>query len=237
MAYVHGVQGYAWITQPECIAMGLDSYFFNRWGSAMVYFFPKGCDARYWRSFAEATARAGKYEDFVLDGKEVSDKVTVSAIPEYAVPCSYATRYVPWSKNASMLQVRAFDYQGVRIVAAFNFWEKGEAFFDLKAAGLAKGQYRIIDENGVIYSKNRRSAYWSADELAGGVRLMVGAMRTKVFEILPKGRKSDPKSVMTRQRLDELLRDRKDGLRKAADEDARYEKANPTPPRDYMPMI
>jgi hypothetical protein len=136
-----------------------------------------------------------------------------------------------------MLQVRAFDHQEARIVAVFNFWEKGEAFFDLKMSGLAKGQYRIIDENGTIYSKDRRSAYWSADELAGGVRLMVGAMRTKVFEILPKGRQAAPKSMMTRQRLDELLRDRKDKLRKAADEDARYEKMNPTPPRDYMPMI
>ena len=86
----------------------------------MVYFFPKGCDARYWRSFAAATARAGRYED---------------------------------------------------------------------------------------------------------------------FEILPKERQAAPKSMMTRQRLDELLKGRKKKLRNAADEDARYEKTNPTPPRDYMPMI
>ena len=239
ISYVQGVQGFGWITQPEVMAIGLDSYFFNKWEGSMVYFFPKGCDARYWRWFAEATERAGKYEDFVIDGAETTEQVKVATIPEYATPCSYATRYVPWSKNASMLQIRSFDLNGTRIVAALNFWQKGEAFFDLKVAGLPKGAYRVVDEKGVLYAKNSRNAYWTSDELAAGVKLMVGAMRTRVFEIVPKGAAgvTKPESAITRAELDGLLRRRKDELRKAADEDARYEKANPTPPRDYMPMI
>ena len=239
ISYVQGVQGLGWIAQPESIALGLDSYFFNRWEAAMVYFFPKGCDARYWRWFAEATERAGKYERFVLDGAETTDRAKVSPIPEYATPCSYATRYGPWSRDAALLQCRAFDLNGMRIVAALNFWQKGEAFFDLKVSGLPKGAYRIVDEKGVLYAKNSRNAFWTAGELANGVRLMVGAMRTRVFEIVPKGADgvTKPESVITRAELEGLLRRRKDDLRKAAAEDARHEKANPTPPRDYMPMI
>ena len=43
----------------------------------------------------------------------------------------------------------------------------------------------IVDENGTLWCKSRKDISYSAEELVQGVRLQVGAARTKVFEILP----------------------------------------------------
>lgn len=236
MSYPQGVQGGTWVGQPETIAMSLDSYFFNRWEASMLYHFPKGADARYWRCFAKCVTRAARYEDWVFKGRETTSFVLARPVSEYAQPVAYATRFVPWSKNVAMLQTRAFSFGGVRIVAVLNFWQKGEAFFDLKARGL-DGKFRLIDEDGVVYIKDDGSELWSAAELAGGVRLMVGASRTKVFEIVPEGRPVQGKSVMTQKGMEELYHARRGELRKAAEEDHRYEKTNGTPTRDCYPMI
>ena len=237
MAYPHGVQN-TWILQPEIVGIQLDSCFFNRWESSMLYFFPLGCDARYWRSFAEATARAAKYEDFVFDGRETTKSVSAKAVREFAAPCSYGTRYVPASANASLLQVRAFDRNGSRIVAALNFWEKGEAFFRLRAADLPAGSYDVIDETGVLYAKDGKSESWTAEELAAGVLLQVGAMRTRVFEIVPSDkRKGSVRAKITAAEMRCAYETRKAELEKEAAKDREWEKANPTPPRDWMPMV
>ena len=236
MSYPQVVQGGTWLGQPETIAMSLDSYFFNRWEASMLYHFPKGADSRYWRCFAKCATRAARYEDWVFKGRETTSFVLVRPVSEYAQPVTYATRFVPWSKNAAMLQTRAFSFGGVRIVAVLNFWQKGEAFFDLKARGL-DGKFRLIDEDGVVYIKDDGSELWSAAELAVGVRLMVGASRTKVFEIVPEGRPVQGKGVMTQKGMEELYHARCGELRKAAEEDRRYEKTNGTPTRDCYPMI
>jgi hypothetical protein len=236
MAYPQGVQGGTWVSQPEAIAMSLDSYFFNRWESSMLYHFPKGADARYWRRFSESATRAARYEDWIFEGRETTSFVSVHPVAEYARPIAYATRFVPWSKNASMLQARAFSYGGVRIVAVLNFWQKGEAFFDLKARGL-DGKFRLVDEDGVIYIRDDGSELWSASELAAGVRLMVGASRTKVYEIVPESKTVSGKSVIAPSDIKGLYRESRQRLREAAEEDRRYEKINATPTRDCYPMI
>ncbi len=236
MAYPQGFQCDSWVTVPEALSLALDSYFFNRWQAAMVYYFPKGCDARFWRRYAEASARAGRYEDFVWDGRDVTGDVEEATVAEYATPVSYATRYLPKSRNAALLQLKAFEHKGRRIVAALNFWQKGEAFFDLRVRGLA-GRFRVVDEDGVLYAKDGETSLWTGAELEKGVRLQVGAMRTKVFEIVPSDQPVSPKSVLTRAAIDRAYEARRPALKAAADEDARYEKANPAPPRDYMPMI
>ena len=236
MSYPQGIQGGTWVGQPETIAMSLDSYFFNRWEASVLYHFPKGADARYWRRFAECATRAGRYEDWVFKGRETTSFVSVRPVAEYAQPVAYATRFVPWSKNASLLQAKSFSRGGIRIVAVFNFWQKGEAFFDLEARGLDE-KYRLVDEDGVLYLKKDGDEIWSAAELAAGVRLMVGASRTKVFEIVPAERAVPGKSVMTQKDMEELFRVRREELHKAAEEDRRYEKTNGTPTRDCYPMI
>ena len=86
-------------------------------------------------------------------------------------------------------------------------------------------------------AKDDETSLWSAAELEKGIRLHVGAMRTKVFEIVPEGADAAPRSVLTRAALDRAYEVRRPALKAAADEDARHEKANPTVPRDWMPVI
>lgn len=237
MAYPHGLQGTHWVSQPEHISMSLDCFFFNRWSAAYVYFFPKGYDNRYWRAYSEAAARAGRYEDFVLDGRETTDLCSLKPVREYAAPCKCPTYYVPAATNVTFLQHAAFDREGARIVAVLNFWQKGEAFFTLRAKGLADGDYAVVDEKGVLYANAGGGRTWTAAELAQGVRLTVGAVRTRVFEIVPAARLPKTVDTVSPDELQRLYRARREELRKAAEEDRRDTERNPPPRRDYMPVI
>lgn len=186
MGFPSGMQGDTWVSQPEELAMAFDAYYFNGWRAVVPYSFPRGYDARYWRAIAAATERAAKYEDFILDGMRVDGDVEVTTVPEFAAPCGLVTPYVPAATTVSLLQTAVYRLKGATIVAAFNYWNCGSAFFDLRVAGLKDGRYAVVDEAGVRYAKNATSATWSARELeTTGVRLMVGAVRTRVFEILP----------------------------------------------------
>ena len=69
-----------------------------------------------------------------------------------------------------------------------HYWEKGEAYFDLKISNLSEGKYAVVDEAGILYAKSENEPYWTAAELAkDGVRLEVGSVRTRVFEIRQEG--------------------------------------------------
>lgn len=237
MGLPQGRQCSHWMTQPESIGLALDSYFFNAWESTVVYFFPQGYDARYWERFADATARAAKYEGFVLKGRRVDDAVTATPCGAYAKNVKYPSAYLPKEKNVPMLQAVAWEKDGRRIVAVFNFWEKGEAFFDLKVRGL-KGEVAVVDEKGVLRAADRSRPLWSAEALASkGVRLMVPAARCCVFEFRPDGNWQEATAVQTDEALRRLYETRRESLENAAREDAETEGANGPIDVDYMPVI
>ena len=239
LALPQGYQYAQWIAQPEDIALALDGYFFNGWEAAVVYFFPAGYDARYWAKFADATERAAKYEGFVLDG--VRCDAMVSATPStglFAAPVRHLTGLLPDERNRPMLQSVAYEKDGVRIVAVFNFWQKGEAFFDLRIAGLAPGAYDIVSERGEWRVHDGKRTSWSAAELAAdGVRLSVGASRCRVFEIRPANGGAGASSVLSDAALERVFGERREDLRKAAERDAAREKANGEIPVDLTPVI
>ena len=192
MAFPHGFLGDS-VSQPESVSLGLDSFFFNGWEAAIVYTFPKGFDARWWRAFAEATARAAKYEDAVFDGARVDGKVSLFPDAGYPDPetgmCTatgMCTEDFEWPATVSYLQCAAYDYGGQRICAVFNFAHDAVAHFTLKAQGLPSGRYEVVSEDGATWPRSRFSRTFSAEELAeGGVRLAVGALRVNVFELRP----------------------------------------------------
>lgn len=225
MAFPHGMQGLDWVTQPEHLEMGMDSFFFNGWEASVVYFFPQGLDARFWRAFANATTRAAKCENFVLDGVKTSDRCRLRCVPEYAAPSGYVTMNLPQYRNEPMLRHVAFDLGGERMVAVFNFWDEAEAYFRLETQGLPTGDYTVVDENGVRYAKGAVKT-WTADELASGVPLMVGAARTKAFFIRPAGRADGAVSEMSAERLRSQYETRRPALSALAAADARMEKDN-----------
>jgi hypothetical protein len=234
MAFPLGYFG-NYLSRPETLSMALDSFFFNRWEASVVYYmFRGGMDARYMRAFAAANGRAAKYEDFVLDGRDVTSRTAVVPVKEYAKSCRLASAYVPASTNMSMLQVRAYELGASRIAAVFNFWEKGEAFFDLRVKELPVGDYFVTDEDGTVYSGGGAAGTWTARELDGGIRLVVGAARTKVFEIrsAAKFRPAAGSLRMTPEKLAALFAVRREALASLAEADAAEEAAAPLPKED-----
>ena len=234
MAFPLGYFG-NYLSRPETLSMALDSFFFNRWEASVVYYmFRGGMDARYMRAFAAANARSAKYEDFVIDGRDVSGQTAAVPVKEYASPCRLVSAYVPASTNVSTLQVRAYELGGSRIAAVFNFWEKGEAFFDLCVKGVAAGDYFVTDEDGVIYPSGGAAGVWTARELDRGIRLAVGAARTKVFEIrsADKFRPAADAPRMTQEKLSAVFAERVEALAALAQADAAEEAAAPLPKED-----
>lgn len=211
-----------YFTQPEAFEMAFDAYFFNGFGGCCPWVFPMGADARYWRAFANASRRSAMFEDFVAQGQAADEQVAVEAVPEYAAPVERVMKYVEKWRKVSHLLTASYDFDGVRIVAVFNCWQKGEAFFTLNATGLASGEYIICSHDGVLWSKSRSSPTFTAEELAHGVFLSVGACRTRVFEIVQKGKtpRAKPTSIMTEGRLRAAYAERRTALAAAAKQDA-----------------
>lgn len=174
MSFPHGIQCTTCITQPEGIGLALDSFFFNRWEASIPYAFPKGCDARWWKAFADATTRAATYEDYVLDGRLCSGEVSLELDPAKPFPPPVEKVCAPYlddALNVSLLQHVAYELDGRRIVAVFNFAERDVAHFTLRASGMKSGRYRLEGQS------------CTAAQLEKGVALAVAPSRCRVFEI------------------------------------------------------
>ena len=239
MALPQGYQCGHWLSQPEHISMALDSYFFNGWESTIEYYFPRGYDARYWNAFAEATDRAAKFERFVLDGKRADAAVSVTPFPGvYAANVRMLSGYLPEYRDLSPLQSVSYDLGESRIVAVLNFWQKGEAFFTLKAKGLKPGRYQIVKEDSTLRVPGNGKAFYTAEELAStGVKLSVGAARTRVFEIRPIGSRVTSDRTETDAAFDARFNARRAELERNAADDAEYERSNGDVVYDSMPVI
>ena len=220
-----GIQCGEWITEPEWLEMALDAYFFNGFESTQAYSFPEGLDARFEAAYARSATRAAKFEAAVRGGRRDDGCVELKPVREYALPSTTVTDYLPKYRNVPMLQRTVHVKDGVRTVAVFNFWEWGEAFFNLLAKDLPDGEYVIVDETGVLYARDAETASWSAGELAAGVQLQVGSSRTHVFEIRPAGAGAldGVRRVLTAAEMAAAYEEAKSRLRKAAAEDADYE--------------
>ena len=186
LALPHGMQCDFWVTNPEAIAMEVIAFLLAGYDASTVYLFPKGYDNRYWAALAEANSRIAENEDFVFSGETVSS-VSVSPFTPYPAPKKRINaKYYSDLPPESLLQAASFRRNGVLLTAVGNFWEKGEVFFKLKAAGLEKGKRYVVRER----AKKRAFAGqggngFSGTELAEGVLLHVGALRWAFFEIAP----------------------------------------------------
>lgn len=237
MALPQGQQCVHWLTQPENLGMAFDSNFFNGFEATLGYYFPQGYDARYWERLADATGRAAKYEDFVLSGTRVDEAVVVRTDAAYAPPVRSPSGYLPDVRDASRLQTVAWRLGDRTIVAVLNFWERGEAFFDLRVSGLSD-KVAVVDERGVLRAADRRHATYDGAALAvEGVRLVVPAARCRVFEFRADGRLDDATSVLTDEDIRTLYELRRGDLRRAAEEDAARERGYGPATEDYMPVI
>jgi len=226
IATTQGLQGEDWIPKPGWFEMAFDTAFFSGWRGMVPFTWGNAADARWWKAFADATARAAKYEDVVYDGRRIDEAFALEPVDEYAAPCGLAIPRLPKLVNASLLQKLAHEKDGRRIVAVFNFWDWAEAFFTLKATGLAAGEYTLVDEKGVRYTPSAAKATWSAAELAKGVFLEVPKTSTRVFEIVPAGEKVARTKTMTAADVRARFAARRSELARLAAADRDYEKAN-----------
>lgn len=240
MSLPQGYQCGNWLTEPEWLGMALDSAFFNRFESTVAYYFPCGYDARYWRAYADATGRAAKYEQYVLDGVACDGRIHIQADKDYAAPVKHVSGYLPGQNGISLLQSRAFEgKKGRMIVAVFNFWDRGEAYFRLKVDGL-KGDFEVVSESGMLRASSFSRRRYSGGELCTkGVELVVGAARCVVFELRPSGDRSGTPadSILTDDELRRIHDSRRQKLSFEAGLDSKCEAANDALYPDWMPVL
>ena len=228
LAFPHGIQGSAWVTQPEAMEMDLNSFFFNGYEAATLYIFPRGYDNRYWAAFARAANHAAEFEEYVADGQRIDEQVTLTPQQPYSLPAGRVTGYLPELTDVSMLQHVAYRLGDKNIVAVFNFWEKGPAFFRLQLSGLpAREKYQVYAD-GKLFAPGKTgfftpaANYYTGKQLSDGIELFVGAVRCVVFSIVPtsgNSAKADFTTSSIRKFRQALLPE----LEKAAAEDALYE--------------
>ena len=240
VAFPSGSQGQYWMTTPEWLGMAMDSFFYNGWEATHVYYFPRGYDARYWRAFADATSRAGRGERYVFGGTRTDDKTLVRTVAEYAANCRQVTGFLPSSTNMSPLQVVSYDRDGQRLVAALNFWEKGEAFFRLSLMDLKPGRYTVVSGGKTLWTKAAGTHTWTSEELARGLVAVVGAARTVDFEIVPaadEGATGGAKEELTQDAVRARYRERRAALAEAAERDRASEAVRGEVFMDTLPEI
>ncbi|NMA21359.1 MAG: hypothetical protein GX927_12345, partial [Lentisphaerae bacterium] len=227
LAFPHGIQGSAWVTQPEAMEMDLNSFFFNGFEAATLYIFPRGYDNRYWAAFARAAERAAAFEDYVFEGRSIDEQVRLTPLPPYALNASKVTSYLPELTDVPMLQHVAYERDGKIIVPVFNFWEKGSAFFIMQVAGLPeKARYQLscgeqLFAPGCSFFRTKK--YYTGSELASGVELFAGAMRCLVYEIIPATEKISGEAVCTPTQVRQLREGQLAELTKAVAADHEYE--------------
>ena len=239
LSFPSGWQGKTWIAVPEWIGLAMDSFFFNRWEGTSVYAFPAGYDARYWKVFAEATARAGRCEDAVLDGVRSDGLVEAIPVPEYAANCREATGFLPQITDVSTLQAPSYDWKGGRVVGLLNFWEKGEAFLTLRLKGLAEGSYTVVSGGDTLWSNPSGGVTWTAKELSKGIFVAVGAARVVDFSIRPYGEHAEKsaKFEMSQKAVRTLYGTARERLSREAEKDKAAERKRGLLYPDTLPQI
>ncbi len=233
MAMPHGSQlNQTALGQPEGMAMDQVSSFLAGYDASILYYFPRGYDHRFWKALADSTALIAANEEIVMHGKE---REGVSAVPltPFPAPSAFQTRdtaagvlpkYLPDVRKSVLLQTAAFEKDGRILVAAGNFWEKGDVVFQLRVPGLKPDQEYTVQEKAFRRQfVPEQGKFFTGKMLADGILLHAGAMRWVFFEIAPAA-KIPAAAVTSAEMRRELERCQKEN-RRAADEEAARDKA------------
>ena len=233
MAMPHGSQFNATaLGQPEGMAMDQLSSFLAGYDASILYYFPRGYDHRFWKALADSNALIAANEDIVMTGKE---RKGVSVIPQtpFSAPTAFRTvetaagvlpKYLPDVRKSDLLQVAAFEKDGRILVAAGNFWEKGDVVFQLRVPGLKPDQEYTVQEKAFHRQfVPEQGKFFTGKMLADGILLHAGAMRWAFFEIAP-ATKIPAATVTSAEMRRELERCQKEN-RCAAEEEAARDKA------------
>ena len=227
VALPHGIQGKFWVTTPEAMAMEVTGFFVQRYHAAHLYLFPQGYDNRYWSVMAENNDLIARNEEFVFNGKCITENVAAEPVSPFPSPKKrISPRYLVDPAPESLLQYEAFRKGETILVAAGNFWQKGEVFFKLKVKGLKKNASYAVTEaafNRSFVSESGR--FFTGAELEKGVMLHAGALRWAFFRIEPAGKEVSAYKKITPQQLLSAMKKRLSVIDKAAAEEKKQDDA------------
>ena len=194
LGFPHGLQGNLWTTEPESMAMDILTYFINEYDGQLVYAFPKGYDARYWKALADANTAIAAFEDFTLSGAAVREH-QVRPLTPYPSP---SPRFLKapcggidtekWA-DAAMLQSWEYRLGQKRLIAVANYWQRGECFAVLSLGGMRRGERYMLREplRQRVFGAEDGTAALEGKALREGVRIHVGAQRFAFFVVEPAG--------------------------------------------------
>lgn len=208
-------------TEPEAIGFELLTYFLNGYAGALVYLYPGGSDARWWRAIGEANAQIAQFEEYVMEGKR-SRTHQVQALTPLPLPdprflesgCMMPTDTERW-RETPLLQSWEFERGGRRLIAVANFWERGECFFRL-TADVPAGKYVLREPlSGRCFGTSEGAAL-TADDLKRGVLLHVGALRCAWFLLEPARPGAVSDELARPQEMQAAMQQRLPAIREAA---------------------
>ncbi len=225
MAMPHGSQlNMTGLGQPEGMAMDQISSFLAGYDASILYFFPRGYDHRFWKALADSNALIAANEDIVMNGKKKDDVTVIPQTPFPAPVENIEPRFLPDVRKSDLFQVAAFEKDGRILVAAGNFWEKGDVVFLLRVPGLKPDREYTVQEKAFRRQfVPEQGRFFTGKMLADGILLHAGAMRWAFFEIAPAA-KIQAEIVTSAEMRRELDRCQKEN-RRAADEEAARDKA------------
>ena len=190
IAMPHGYQLNDWVTEPEALGFEYLCFFLNGWEGVFAYYFPRGYDQRYWRELAVANSMIAEYENYVFKGKRNFSAMTAAAsplpptnFPESWIEGGNFVQKLPDLVNASLLQCVSYELDNRIMIAAGNFWMKGEIFFNLKIGALDNGRKYVLTQpdKKLCYANANGDIALTAGELQKGMLLHAGALRWNFY--------------------------------------------------------
>ncbi len=224
IAFAHGYQLNDMITEPEALGFEFLCFFLNGWDGAFAYYFPRGYDQRYWSALANSNNTIAEYENYVFKGRrELSAKTEiVSPVPATNFPNFWSEggdfmQKIPDLANASLLQCVSYELDRRRLIAAGNFWLKGEIFFKLKVGSIDKGMKYVLtqpDRKRCFANAAGEIALGSGD-LEKGILLHTGALRWNFYVLEPYEAGKNYGEVITPAEMDKALKARLPAIEQA----------------------
>ncbi len=223
IAFPHGHQVKGCITTPEEIEFDCLTFFLNRWNGAFPYYFPKGYDARYWTAMSQTNARIALFESYTLQGTPLNQHSLeiLTPVPEIH-PKESENRYLELLdllKSKCIIQSVECQRDNKRLIAVGNFWQKGEVFLRLKVEGTKANTRYVLWEPSEKrhYVNEKGEVALSAQELAKGLTVHVGALRYAFFVLEPHQANADYGNAVSPQFMAETIKSRLPTIQKAFD--------------------
>lgn len=186
-------------------------------------------DGRYASELARANTRIARWENYTLKGKTQSQHVVIPVspypqqIPQDASPADHIITG-GWP-GGRYVHSQEYEQEGSRLIAVANNWHFGDCFLKLRVFDLdADKQYVLWEpEENRAFANSEGSVALSAEELAEGLLVHVGATRWGAFLVEPFQEDKDYGSAVLSGKVKEVLEQRRDGLEQSLTRSAAFQ--------------